>query len=239
MDLEAARRAAAGHGAAVVIAALDEATGLLRDVDGRARVGIVEAAHVDRIAPGVGQRPGVDVDHLACRIHGRAIARRAHGHGDVVAGPRRALGARRAVERAANQRREDRVVVERLAGFVLERTPGLEPGRVHLGGQGQAQVTRHQSWILRIGRQIAGSVADDELLDLPHRLAFDRFQPRSLGLGRCDTGQLAHGRKRHRTARERVADHGQGRERLGDTDALARGPRPVAEQARRYSRNEP
>ena len=101
---------------------------------------------------------------------------------------------------------DELVVVERVAGLVLEVTARVaERGhRVRRDLEPDDVAARRR--IRRIAGAVAGPAARDEVLDLAHGAAARRRQPVAVRLGHRDPGDLAHRRPGQLARGERLVE---------------------------------
>ncbi len=245
MDVEVARRAAARHRAARSIAPHDEAANARRDVlPSACRLAAVERTEMLRVAQRAFEAGRVEWRREAIAVLPSRFAALAHGYRDLILRAsgvalvdriggvvRRGLDRCGRIEYDREQRIEECLVVEPATVAAFEHGLRLTIARVGRLIDFEAQHAIDEHRIRRVGRQVAGLVAADELLDLLHALVLRRVDPLRFGLGRHDARQLAHGRKRHLGSRERLGEHGQLVERERDAQTLLRGTRAIPEPA--------
>ena len=194
VDLEPARRAAAGHATAAAVAAQDEAYGRGRDVLRRAlgRVA-VERADVLRVAFGALDRGRADRHGHAGAVLPALLAARRTGSsrsGSARDRSRRARPARRAPRRTARRRARRRTAPSPCSSSSAARA---WRSRAYVSGDSSKRTTCGRTvGIRRLVGQRARRVAGDELLDLSQVLAGGGTDPRSFGRPRRDARQLAH-----------------------------------------------
>ncbi|TMQ06361.1 MAG: hypothetical protein E6J91_38155 [Deltaproteobacteria bacterium] len=115
--------------------------------------------------------------------------------------------------------------------LVVEHRARLAKQRKRLGGELEPDHMRASLWIRRIVRPIAGPMTGDEIFDLAKVLADRRCDPRCLGRGRRDAGQLTHRRERQLVTGKRRGEPGQATERPRYPQPILGGARCIVQRA--------